>query len=378
MKITHVETFLIPPRLLFLRIATDTGLVGWGEPIVEGRAETVRAAIAEMSDYLLGADPLRIEDHWQTLTRGTFYRGGPVLSSAVAGVDQALWDIAGKHLGVGVHELLGGPVREEIRVYAGAYGDTTDLVAAHARELTEAGYTAVKVGPPGRLAYLETPAGIQGLVDRVTAVREAIGPHHDLAIDLHGRASVPLSRRLLPLLEASAPMFVEEPLRPEFSGQIGRIVGATSVPVATGERLYSRTDFLPVLQAGVAVVQPDPSHAGGISEVRRIAALAEMFDAAVAPHCPLGPIALAACLQLDAAIPNFLIQEQSLGVHHLPGIEFVTDTSVFALHDGHLRRPTGTGLGIDVDEDAVRAAGRLGHRWRTPGWTHRDGSFAEW
>ena len=381
MKITSVETFLVPPRWLFCRIATDEGIVGWGEPVVEGRAETVRTAVAELSDHLVGADPLRIEDHWQVLTRGGFYRGGPVLSSAVAGIDQALWDIAGKAYRAPVHALLGGPVRERIRMYAWAYGDSPEELAEAARERIRVGYTAVKICPTGVLGSLGPPAAINSIVDRVAAVREAIGASHDLAVDLHGRASIPLARQLLPLIAEHAPLFVEEPLRPELSDQIGRITSATTVPVATGERLYSRQEFRTVLEAGVAVVQPDASHAGGISEVRRIAALAEIYDAQLAPHCPLGPIALAACLQVGFATPNLLIQEQSLDVHDHAGRDwaaYLTDTSMFTLRDGWIHRPPAPGLGVEVDEDAVRRADAVGHRFRSPVWRHTDGSFAEW
>ncbi|MET8278081.1 galactonate dehydratase [Micromonospora sp. NPDC005174] len=381
MKIDRVETFLVAPRWLFLKITTDDGVVGWGEPVVEGRAETVRAAIGELSDLLIGSDPMRIEDHWQVLTRGGFYRGGPVLSSAVAGIDQALWDIAGKVRGAPVHELLGGPVRDRVRMYGWAYGDTAEQVAESAATAIAAGYTAVKIAPPGAMAFLDTPAGVKSVVDLLAKVRDAIGPDNDVAIDLHGRASIAASRRLLPLLEPYLPLFVEEPLRPEYSGDIARIVTATALPIATGERLYTRREFRDVLDAGVAVVQPDLSHAGGISEVRRIAAVAEMYDSVLAPHCPLGPIALAACLQIDLAVPNFLIQEQALGIHYnngQDGLNYLVDADVLRLRDGHVERLGGPGLGIDVDENAVREAAARGHRFRSPIWRGPDGAFTEW
>ena len=381
MKIDSLETFLVAPRWLFLKITTDDGVVGWGEPVVEGRAETVRAALGELSDLLIGTDPMRIEDHWQVLTRGGFYRGGPVLSSAVAGIDQALWDIAGKVRGAPVHELLGGPVRDRVRMYGWAYGETAGQVAEAAATAIAAGYTAVKIAPPGPMAFLDTPAGLRSVVDLLAEVREAVGPNADVAIDLHGRASIPASRRLLPLLEPYVPLFVEEPLRPEYSSDIARIVTATSLPIATGERLYTRREFRDVLDAGVAVVQPDLSHAGGISEVRRIAAVAEMYDAVLAPHCPLGPIALAACLQIDLATPNFLIQEQALGLHRhqgQDGLNYLIETDVLRLRDGHVERLDAPGLGIDVDEKAVREAATRGHRFRSPIWRGPDGAFTEW
>ncbi len=382
MNIVTVETFLVRPRWLFLRIETDEGHVGWGEPVVEGRAATVAAAVHELSDLIIGVDARRIEDIWQTLTKGGFYRGGPVLSSAVAGIDQALWDIKGKALGVPVHQLLGGPVRDRVRMYTWIHGDEPEELADSARRAVEGGMTAVKFNGSDRLLPLDTPAAVKRLARRTAAVREAIGDEADLAVDFHGRASTAMARRMLPALEEYDPLFVEEPVLPEFSREIGAVVAGTSIPVALGERLYSRWDFREVLAAGIAVAQPDLSHAGGISEVRRIAAAAEAHDAVIAPHCPLGPIALAACLQIDFATPNFLIQEQNLGIGYTTAdagpLAYLVDPAVFTLRDGFVERPTAPGLGIEVDEAVVRAAAEVGHRWRNPLWRHRDGSFAEW
>jgi galactonate dehydratase len=380
-KITDISTFLVPPRWLFLRIQTNEGITGWGEPVVEGRAETVRAAVAELSDLLIGEDPLRIEDHWQVLTRGGFYRGGPVLSSAVAGIDQALWDIAGKTYGAPVYQLLGGPVRDKARVYTWIGGDEPGEVADQARGQVEAGFTAVKMNASGRMEPIETPRGAQAVIDRVAAVRDAIGPDRDLVVDFHGRVSTAMSRRLLPLLEPLSPLFVEEPSLPEYSRDLARLVGHTTVPIATGERLYSRWDFRDVVTTGVAVVQPDVSHAGGISEVRRIAALAEAHDVSLAPHCPLGPIALAASLQLAFATPNFLIEEQSIGIHYNQGnelLDYLMDPSVFRFSQGYAAPTASPGLGVEIDESAVLRAAETGHRWRNPVWRGPDGSFREW
>ncbi|MCX5070995.1 galactonate dehydratase [Streptomyces sp. NBC_00513] len=381
MKITSLETFLVAPRWLFLRIATDEGITGWGEPVVEGRADTVRAAVHELADHLVGEDPLRIEHHWQVLTKGGFYRGGPILSSAVAGIDQALWDIKGKTHGVPVHQLLGGPVRDRLRMYAWIGGDSPTHVAELAREQVDAGFTAVKMNGSAHMRSIDTPAQTKAVVDRVAAVRDAIGDHCDVAIDFHGRMSTAMSRRVLPHLEPLFPLFVEEPVLPEHARDLRRLVDSTTVPLACGERLYSRFDFSDVLPTGIAVAQPDVSHAGGISEVRRIAALAETHGVAMAPHCPLGPIALAASIQLGFAIPNFLIQEQSIGIHYNRGndvLDYLIDTEPFRFTDGHAVLPTAPGLGIDIDEDAVRRAAEIGHRWRNPLWHHDDGSFAEW
>jgi galactonate dehydratase len=380
-KVTAVETFLVPPRWLLCKVSTDEGVAGWGEPVVEGRAETVQTAVRELSELLIGADPLRIEDHWQVLTKGGFYRGGPILASAVAGLDQALWDIAGKVRDAPVHELLGGPVRERVRMYSWVGGDEPTQVAEAVAAQIESGFTAVKMNAAGRLPYLASPALTKAVVARVEAARTVLGDERDLAVDFHGRASLATAARLLPLLEPYHPLFVEEPVLPEHLDKVGRLAAISTVPLATGERLYSRRDFLPVLQAGVAVVQPDLSHAGGISEVRRIGSLAETFDVALAPHCPLGPIALAASLQIAFATPNFLIQEQSLGIHYNRGnelLDYLVDTAVFRFVDGHVLRPPGPGLGITVDEEAVRRAAGREHPWRSPVWRHDDGSFAEW
>ncbi|KAA8885481.1 galactonate dehydratase [Nocardia colli] len=381
MKITALTTYLVAPRWCFLRIDTDEGITGWGEPVIEGRAHTVAAAVGELADYLIGKDPMSIEAHWQVLTKGGFYRGGPILSSAVAGIDQALWDITGKALGVPVWQLLGGAVRDRIRVYSWIGGDRPDDVAQAALERKQQGFTAIKMNGSAELELIDTPRATTAIVDRVAAVREATGDDFDIAVDFHGRLSVAMARRVLPLLEPYLPFFVEEPLVPEVSDRIGEITRATSIPIATGERLFSRWDFHAVIDQGIAVVQPDLSHAGGISEVRRIAALAESRDVAIAPHCPLGPIALAACLQVGFATPNLLIQEQSLGIHYNTGsdlLDYLVDPTVFAYRDGYVDLLNAPGLGIEIDEKAVARAAELGHRWRNPIWYRKDGSFAEW
>jgi len=381
MKISELRTYLVPPRWLFLRVDTDEGITGWGEPIVEGRAETVQTAVAEIGEALVGEDPLRIEDHWQRMTKGGFYRGGPVLSSAVAGIDQALWDIAGKAYGVPVYQLLGGPVRDRVRMYTWIGGDEPGEVADQAAQQIAAGFTAVKMNGSGRTMPIETAAGTAEVVDRLAAVREAIGPDRDVVVDFHGRMSTAMSRRLLPLLEPLLPLFVEEPVLPEYSSDLRSLVECSAVPLATGERLYSRWDFRDVLSTGIAVAQPDVSHAGGISEVRRIAALAEAYDVALAPHCPLGPIALAASLQIAFATPNLLIQEQSVGIHYNAGnelLDYLVDPSPMHFQNGHAAPPAAPGLGIEIDAGAVERAAEIGHRWRNPVWRGPDGGLREW
>ncbi|MGW5442055.1 galactonate dehydratase [Streptomyces asiaticus] len=381
MKISRIETFLAPPRWMFVRVETDEGVVGWGEPVVEGRAEPVRAAVEVLTEYLIGQDPMRIEDHWQVMTKGGFYRGGPVLSSAVAGLDQALWDIKGKHYGVPVYQLLGGPVRERIRAYAWIGGDEPQEIRDALTAQIEAGFTAVKMNGCGRMTPVATRAEIRAAVRRAETAREVLGDDRDFGLDFHGRVSPANARRLLPLLAEAAPLFVEEPVLSEHMDIVPDLVNASPIPIALGERLYSRREFIAPLRAGVAILQPDISHAGGISELRRIAALAEPHGAQLAPHCPLGPVALAASLQIAFTTPNFLIQEQSIGIHYNQGAElldYVADPEPFRFTAGQLSRTDRPGLGIEVDEAAVRAADRRGHAWRNPVWRHADGSLAEW
>lgn len=379
MRIAKMETFQVAPRWLFLRIECDDGTTGWGEPVIEGRAGTVEAAVLELSELLIGRDPLRIEDHWQVLSKSGFYRGGPVFASAVAGIDQALWDIAGKSRGVPVYDLLGGPVRDRVRVYSWIGGDEPAEVADQALRERERGMTAVKMNGSGLLPPLGGRGALRDLAARLEAVRAAVGDM-DIALDYHGRFSPAMARQSFALVEEYYPLFIEEPVVPELSGLLSGIVASTTIPIATGERLYSRWDFQDVLSSGIAIAQPDLSHAGGISEVRRIAAAAETNGVLIAPHCPLGPIALAASIQVDVAIPNFLIQEHSIGIHYNQGLElldYLVDRSVFNIEDGHISRPTAPGLGIQVDEAEVRRVARE-HKWRAPVWRHGDGSLAEW
>ncbi len=382
MKITALELFKAPPRWLFLKLSADNGLSGWGEPIVEGHADTVATAVREAAAFLVGRDPTRIEDLWQTLYRGRFYRGGPVLMSALAGIDQALWDLKGKHHGLPVHEFLGGPVRDRVRVYSWIGGDSPSDAARQARERVDAGFTAIKMNATGALAWIDSFGAIEEAIARVGAVRQAVGSAVGVAIDFHGRVHKGMARALVRELEPFHPLFIEEPVLPENDEALRELAHHTSIPIATGERRYSRWDFKRLLADGyVDIVQPDPSHAGGISETRRIAAMAEAHDVATALHCPLGPIALATCLQLDACIPNAFIQEQSLNIHHNAGsdlLDYLADPSVFAYGDGFVIIPRGPGLGITIDEDRVRQASAGSHDWHNPIWRTEDGGVAEW
>lgn len=383
MRIETVETFMLSEREVLVRIETDDGIVGWGDASLEHRVVTVAAAIRELSRLLIGEDPRPVTAHWQRLTRAGFYRGGAVLASAVAGLDHALWDVRGKALGAPVHELLGGPCRDRVRLYThtwGGPGRTGDPVRAAA--LVADGYTLVKASIAGPVEFLPAPAQVESFTRDLEALRAAIGDAADFGIDLHGRVSLAHARRLADAAAHTRPAFFEEPCRPEHQSLLGRLTASTSVPIATGERLFSREEFLPVLEAGIALAQPDPAHAGGITEVFRIATLAESFDVQLAPHCPLGPVALAVCLQLDLAVPNFYAQEHVIDLRSAdsPDLAILANPSVLVARDGHLARPTGPGLGIEIDEEAVRARHRddLSVPQGNPTWSYPDGSFAEW
>ena len=382
MKITRYELFQVPPRWLFLKIETDEGITGWGEPIIEGRAETVKTAVKELMEYLIGKDPSRIEDHWNMLYRSGFYRGGPILMSAIAGIDQALWDIKGKYFNAPIHELMGGACRDSIRVYSWIGGDRPSDVGKAAKSVVEAGFTAVKMNATEELQYIDSYEKIDQVIERISAVRESAGPYIGIGIDFHGRVHKPMAKILAKELEPFKPMFIEEPVLPQNNEALREIANHTTIPIATGERMFSRWDFKSLLMDGyVDIIQPDLSHAGGITECKKILSMAEAYDVAAAPHCPLGPIALAACLQVDATSHNAFIQEQSLGIHYNVGndlLDYILDRKVFEYADGYVKIPQGPGLGIEIDEERVRKLAKVGHNWKNPVWRHEDRSIAEW
>jgi galactonate dehydratase len=378
--IAKIETFCVPPRWLFVRVETANGIVGWGEASLEGHAEAVEGAFESFRDRFLGANAEKIEDLWQLAYRLGFYRGGPVLMSALSGLDQALWDIKGKSLNVPVWQLLGGKVRDKVQAYAWIGGDSPSEVVEQAEQRRAQGFRAVKMNATAELGRLDSPRLLDAAVERVGRVQE-LGL--DVAIDFHGRVHKPMARQLAALLEPLRPLFIEEPLLSEQPEAIRQLASQTSIPIALGERLYSRWDFKPFLESAlIDIAQPDLAHAGGISECRRIAAFAETYDVAIAPHCPLGPIALAACVHVALATPNFVIQEMSLGIHYNTKehdlLTYLQDPTVFDLEGGMIGTLEAPGLGIVIDEERVRRAATVPHRWRNPAWRGRDGSLREW
>lgn len=382
MKITKVNTYLVRPRWGFVEIETDEGITGWGEAVLEGHAGTVLRCVEEMEDYLLQADPSRIEDIWTTLYRAGFYRGGGIMMSAISGIDQALWDIKGKLFQAPVYELMGGACRDKMRVYSWVGGDRPSDVGKAAREKLEEGFTAVKMNATEELQMIDSYDKIDAVLERVAAIRESCGRAFGIAIDFHGRVHKPMAKVLAKKLEEFDPMFLEEPVLCENMEAFAEIAAACNIPIATGERLYSRWDFKRLLHAGgVDIIQPDLSHAGGITEVKKIASMAEAYDVALAPHCPLGPIALAACLNVDATCYNAVIQEQSIGIHYNVGksvLDYVYNREDFAFTDGFVSLPRKPGLGVEVNKELVEEENRTPHNWKNPVWRHADGSIAEW
>ena len=382
MKITKVNTYFVRPRWGFVEIETDAGITGWGEAVLEGHAAAVLSCVNEMKDYLVGKDPADIEGLWETLYRAGFYRGGGVLMSAISGIDQALWDIKGKVFGVPVFELLGGKCREKMKVYSWIGGDRPSDVGKAAKEKMDAGFTAIKMNATEELQIVDTYDKIDAVLERVAAIRESCGKYFGIAIDFHGRVHKPMAKILAKKLEEFDPMFIEEPVLCENMEYFGEIAAACNVPIATGERLFSKWDFKRLFKAGgVDIIQPDLSHAGGITEVKKIAAMAEAYDVALAPHCPLGPIALAACLQVDAISYNAFIQEQSIGIHYNVGksvLDYVKNGDDFRFTDGFVDLPKLPGLGVEVNRELVLEENKHPHNWKNPVWHHADGSVAEW
>ena len=382
LKITAVNTYFVRPRWGFVEILTDGGFTGWGEAVLEGHAAAVLACVQEMKDYLIGQDPSRIEDIWSTIYRAGFYRGGGVLMSAISGIDQALWDIKGKVFGAPVYQLMGGACRDKVKVYSWIGGDRPADVGAAAKEKKDEGFTAIKMNATEELQMIDSYDKIDAVLERVAAIRESCGKYFGIAIDFHGRVHKPMAKVLAKKLEQFDPMFIEEPVLCENMEVFKEIAAACNIPIATGERLFTKYDFKRLLECGgVDIIQPDLSHAGGITEVKKIAGMAEAYDVALAPHCPLGPIALAACLNVDATSYNAVIQEQSIGIHYNVGksvLDYVKNQEDFAFVDGYAFLPKKPGLGVDVNVELVIEENKNPHNWKNPVWRHEDGSVAEW
>lgn len=381
MKITGIKVYTVKPRWIFIKISTDEGIDGWGEMVSGTKTKTVVAGAYELGERIIGRNPFEIERIWQELHR-SFFRGGPINGTIVSGIEMALWDIKGKALNVPVYELLGGAARDRIMVYSWIGGDRPDDVAREAIDRRDRGFKAIKMNATEELHYIDSYDKIQDVVNRVKSIREAVGEDFGIAVDFHGRVHKPMAKVLAKALEPYHPMFLEEVVLPENEEAFREVANHVVTPLATGERLYTRWEFKKLLTEGaIDIIQPDIALCGGILETRKIAAMAEAFDVAVAPHAPYGPIALAATLQVDVCTPNVFIQEQSLGIHYNKGfdlLDFVKNKEIFQYKDGYLDIPTKPGLGIEIDEELVEKVSLEGLNWRNPSWKNYDGTISEW
>ncbi|WP_196595334.1 galactonate dehydratase [Pectinatus frisingensis] len=381
MTIKTFKIYQVKPRWIFIKLVTNDGVEGWGEMISGTKTETVVSGANEMANFLIGRNPFDIEILWQELYK-SFFRGGPINSTIVSGIEMALWDIKGKMLNVPVYELLGGKAREKIKVYSWIGGDRPDDVVREALDRKTRGFDAIKMNATSELHYIDSYQKIQSVVDRVSSIRKEIGDDFGIAVDFHGRVHKPMAKVLAAALEPYHLMFLEEVVLPENEEAFKQVALHTSTPLATGERLCSRWAYKNIFCDGIIdIIQPDVALTGGILETRKIIAAAESFDMAAAPHAPYGPIALAATLQVDACSPNVFIQEQSLGIHYNKGfdlLDFVENKEVFQYNNGFVPLPSLPGLGLKIDEKLVKKVSSEGLIWTNPKWKNYDGTHAEW
>jgi galactonate dehydratase len=362
-KITKLDTYVLKNSWVFVKISTDAGITGWGE-MLKDKSLTCAAGAKQVAPYLIGQDPTRVVHHWQAIYRHAFYRGGPILTSVLSGIDQALWDIKGKALGLPVYQLLGGPTRDRIRVY----GSREDV----AKNGTSAFKTQVRVDDRIPYKHVEGAGYVQRAAESFAALRKEVGPNVDIGVEFHGAVQPQTALLIIKALEPYHPFFYEEPVQSQHLDAMADIAQKTHIPIATGERVYTKWGFRDVLEKKAAsILQPDVCYAGGITELRLIAGMAEAYYVPIAPHNPQGPCSLAASLQIAASIPNFLIQERGTDTHaDLLKVPFKQEK-------GYLPLPTGPGLGIEIDEDKLMA--QVGEPRAYPITFDRDdGSVVDW
>ncbi|TXT15673.1 hypothetical protein VHUM_00176 [Vanrija humicola] len=382
-RIKKIENFYVRPRWLFVRIETEGGVVGWGEGTLEGHTEAVQGSLKDVARRIIGWDAMNIEDIYQYLWRHRFYRGGEVLMSAMSGIDIALWDIKGKVLGVPVWQLLGGAVRERCEVYGWIGGDRPSDVLEQAKVRKEQGFTKVKMNATESIGWLDSPHALDETVKRLAEVK-SLGL--DAGLDFHGRVHKPMAKQLAQQLEPHRPLFIEEPLLPGYVNELKDLYNKTTIPIALGERLFTRLDVRPYFEAGcIDIIQPDIAHAGGISETKKIAIMAEAYDIGVAPHCPLGPLAFAASLHVGFSTPNFVICEMSWKMHYNVGgfdlFTYMTNPEVFQVKEGAIDLLTAPGLGIELNEELIRKEAAEAEKlepWQNPVFRGPDGTIREW
>jgi galactonate dehydratase len=361
LKVTRIETFVLKNSWVFVKLSTDAGIVGWGE-MLKDDAKACAAGALEVGNYLIGQDPRRVVHHWQAIHRGAFYKGGPIKTAISSGIDMALWDITGKCYGVPVYKLLGGPTRDRCRVY----GRVSD----------ETGVNAMKVGPRGSrtpFRYHEGLQMVEEVTERFAALRKKMGSSVDIGIDFHGAVQPNTASMLIKALEPYNPWFYEEIVLPLNVDVMAELAKKTHIPIATGERIFTKWGFREILEKRAAsILQPDVCYAGGITELRIIAGMAESFYYPLAPHNPQGPCSLAASLQIAASIPNFLVQER--------GDNEYTDLLAKALPpvvNGYRPLLTDPGLGITIEEDMLKAQVGEPRPYLTQ-FDPDDGSVVDW
>ncbi|MCW3052470.1 MAG: Mandelate racemase/muconate lactonizing protein [Chthonomonadales bacterium] len=391
--IESIETVQVPPRWGLLRLRLMGGMEGFGEYTVEGQLDGTEALVRELSHHFIGKDARDLKRLVRGVYDQSFYHGGPHFMSALAGIEIALWDVMGKAIGQPIHRLLGGKVRDKVKVYrwAGGNNESPEVAAEEAAMVVSQGARAIKMNACPPLAAIDTYGGIRSAVARARAVREAVGPDIDIAFDFHGRCNVPMARRLVRELEFANPLFYEEPVRPDYNRWLPEITRLTHVPIATGERIFTVAEFSDVVaNQGAHILQPDLVHVGGISNAAEVASLAEANGLALAPHCPLSPIAFMACLHVVAQSRAGWILEWAKGIHYNasgatgdvdPWLRFVaeSDWPLFEVDEtGHLPISDLPGLGVTIDWAEVQRAAKNGVIWRDMEMSLPDGTKANW
>ena len=353
MKIESVQTILAEDKWLLVKVTTDNGIVGVGEAGLHGVPEAAEAAINTFARYLVGKDPLRIEHHFQYLYRFSHFRGAAIMG-ALSAIDIALWDISGKHFQAPVYVLMGGKVRDKARVYMHVNGDTVEDLYANAKAAVDEGFTALRFTPfvenSEKQYYNQRySAMIAEARQRVAAVREAGGNDIDVCVEIHRRLNIPEAIELGRAIEEFRPFFFEDPTTPDSNESMGEIARSINIPIATGERIHTIWEFRELLQQKAArYIRPDVCLAGGLTHCKKISAVAESFSVGVIPHNPLTPISTAACVQLDACIPNFVLQEYT-GEDKPPKSLMVKKP--LRLEKGYLIIPEEPGIGVEINDE---------------------------
>jgi galactonate dehydratase len=388
-RITSLKTFGVtipgaPPDrpYVFVKLETNEGLVGWGEGTLEGKAGAVLACINDFREFLIGADPIPVEHHWQSMYVHSFYRAGPVIGSAISAIDQALWDLRGKILGVPVYKLLGGPYDPEgVRGYYVANARTLDDLKRLRETAHAQGITAFKGGLPSYYEWIETNDKITEAVRHLEMLREGLGPEIDIAVDFHAKTSPTVASVIIKEVEPLHLLWVEEPCPPENVHAMARIARRVNTPIATGERLVAAYGVRELVeQAVVDIIQTDTNHVGGITALWKVAAMANISSISMAPHACEGPIGMLASLHVDASIPNFLIQEccgQAVPQVRDKVWEEWFGFPAMRMVNGKYPLPDKPGLGFDLSEDALKKYSFGGSRPMARVF-HKDGSVAEW